>query len=177
MSKWCLLIVLINSTNCFSQAPPIGEVRWLYEKAATEEQYCRKLLHLLQPFNEENEPLLAGYKASTQMMMANYVVNPFTKLSYFSKGRKLLEKTIAASGANTELRFLRFAVQTNIPSFLGYSGSIKTDKAFLIQSVSQIKDATLKLWIISYLHTSDLVTEGEKKSLTEAAGNNRPVIL
>ena len=176
MNKLLLLILLAFSTSCFAQIPSISEVRWLYQKAATEEPYCQKLLHLLQPFNEKNNPLLAGYKASAHMMMANYVVNPFTKLSYFSKGKKLLEKAIEASKANVELRFLRFAVQSNIPAFLGYSSNRQTDKGFLIQSVPQLKDVLLKQMIVAYLNTPGLITENEKESLTDESGNKRPVI-
>ena len=99
------------------------------------------------------------------MVMAKHVINPFSKLSYFSKGKQLLEKTIEADAKNVELRFLRFAVQTNLPSFLGYKEHIQKDKAFLIKSIGHINDLELKQQVVAYLKSSDYVTTPEKQNL------------
>ena len=68
------------------------EVRTLLQQAAREEASCKKLLSLLQPYNENNNALLAGYKACGIMMMARYVFNPVRKFSFFSKGKKSVAK-------------------------------------------------------------------------------------
>lgn len=85
------------------------------------------------------------------MMMAKHVVNPFAKLSYFKKGKNMLEKAIEADSENVELRFLRYAAQTNAPSFLGYDDHIAGDKKFLLQTGDSI-DKTLKNFISSQLN-------------------------
>lgn len=165
MSKWLLLLSLMLTTGCFARIPSISEVRGLYQKAAVQEVACRELLQLLQPYTAATHPMLAGYKASATMMMANYVLNPFTKLSYFSKGKKLLEQAIEIVPANAELRFLRFAIQTNIPSFLGYKSNIGEDKSFLLKSVALMADAQLRQLIVPYLTDSDFITQEEKRKL------------
>lgn len=165
MSKWLLLVSLMLTTGCFARIPSISEVRVLYQKAAVQEQVCRELLQLLQPYTAVTHPMLAGYKASATMMMANYVLNPLTKLSYFTKGKKLLEQTIEIVPANAELRFLRFAIQTNIPSFLGYKSNIGEDKIFLLKSVALMADAQLRQLIVPYLTDSDFITQEEKRKL------------
>ncbi len=71
--------------------PSIDEIRSLYEKAVTDESACNKLIEILSPYNEKNNPLYAGYKASAIMMMAKHVFNPFSKMSYFKKGKRILE--------------------------------------------------------------------------------------
>lgn len=165
MRKILFFVFLIFCIQSTSLLQAQTEVRFLYHKAATEEESCKKLLALLKPFNENNNTLFAGYKACATMMMANYVFSPFSKLSHFLRGKKLLEKAIEADRKNTELRFLRFTVQTNTPAFLAYRHEIQEDKLFLIQSVASLTDKNLKQIIISYLVKSDQLTPGEKHRL------------
>ena len=165
MKKLFVLLSLIYCVQCLATVHAQSEVRWLYQKAATEEASCKKLLTLLKPFNESNNTLLAGYKACATMIMANYIFNPFSKLSFFLKGKKLLEKVILKDKENVELRFLRFTVQTNAPPFLSYHHATKDDKLFLIKSVASITDIHLKQIIISFLTNSDQLTVGEKQRL------------
>jgi hypothetical protein len=149
----------------FSSAFSITQVRSLYQKAATEEKSCTELISLLKPWDAENNPLLAGYKACASMMMAKYTINPIRKLSYFIKGINALEKAITADKANSVLRFLRFGIQTNIPFFLGYKENIHGDKSFLLDSISHLNDLELKTWIISYLNESNNLTFTEKQNI------------
>jgi hypothetical protein len=165
MRKVFFLLFLIFSRHGLAGLQAQTEVRTLYQKAATEEESCQKLLTLLKPFNESNNALLTGYKACATMMMANYVSNPFSKLSRFLKGKKLLEKAIQADRENAELRFLRFTVQTNAPSFLGYRHATNEDKLFLIKSVAFLTDTNLKQMITSFLVKSNHLTPGEKQRL------------
>ena len=165
MKKIIFPLSLIFIFQSFSNLYAQNEMRLLYQKAATEEASCKKLLHLLRPFNENNNALLAGYKASGTMMMAKYVFNPLSKLSFFSKGKKLMEKAIEKDNENIELRFLRFMVQTNAPSFLGYRSAIQEDKLFLIQSIPTPGDKNLEQFILSFLGDSDQLTTVEKQRL------------
>lgn len=165
MRKLLLILFLATVSQTFAGEPSQQDVRLLFRKAATEEKSCKMLISLLQPYNEKNNPVLAGYKACATMMMANYNFNPITKLSNFVKGRNLLEKAIDVQKENIELRFLRFSIQTNIPSFLGYKSSIKEDKSILIGAVAGLQDLPLKQWIASYLKGSSYLTTAEKQNL------------
>lgn len=139
---------------CLAQPPELNNVRALFEKASVEEKACKKILSLLQPYDENANPVLAGYKASATMIMAKHVVNPFSKLSYFRKGKTILEKSIQANKTNVELRFLRLAIQSNIPAFLGYKNNMSSDKSFLMQSFDRLKDQQLKQLIAGLLKTN-----------------------
>jgi hypothetical protein len=165
IKKIFLIMLVFCSMPCFAATPSLAEVRLLYQKAAVTENSCKYLIGLLAPYNEKNSPLLSGYKAGATMMMARYVFSPFNKLSYFNKGKKMMEKAIEADKENPELRFLRFGVQTNIPFFLGYKNDIQTDKLFLLQSISQLNDISLKQFMISYLNESGELTYIEKQKL------------
>lgn len=165
MSKLIFCMLILHIHVCFSNDPSISAVRLLYRQAATEEHACRELLNILETYNTGNDPLLAGYKASALMLMAKHVFNPLNKWSYFCKGKKMLDAAIDADKNNVELRFLRFAVQTSAPSFLGYCYAVQRDKAFLLSAVHQINDTSLKEWIISFLRNSSFLSARERQDL------------
>lgn len=165
MKSVFLTILFFYSTSLFAKDPAINEVRMLYEKAATNEKTCKQLIDLLSPYNEKNNPLLSGYKAVATMLMAKHVFFPFTKLSYFNKGKKMLGKSIEVDGKNVELRFLRFTMETNVPSFLGYNDDIKNDKNFILNFYQGITDTLLKNFMLPVLQKSDHITANEKRRL------------
>lgn len=165
MNKLILIVLFTTSNLIFAGVPSVTEVRNLYQKAALESKSCTKIITLLDSYTEKNNALLAGYKACATMIMANYVSNPYSKLSNFREGKNLLEKCIKTDNENIELRFLRFSVQSKAPSFLGYNSSIKSDKKFLINSIHNLNDSDLKELIISFLKNSEHLTPAEKLKL------------
>ncbi|MEJ7779687.1 MAG: hypothetical protein WKF68_08855 [Daejeonella sp.] len=152
MRKIILSVFLIcYSLICMANEPSISEVRLKLHKATSNEKACRELIAELGPYNERNNALFTGYRGGANMIMAKHVFNPFSKLSYFNKGKSMLEKAIQAEGKNVELRFLRYSIQTNVPVFLGYKSHLKNDYDFLKQAIPAIKDSNLKKIITSYL--------------------------
>jgi hypothetical protein len=138
----------------------------LFKHAAFEEASCAKLIYSLN--NQDlTKPVFAAYKASGLMMNAKYVGNPLDKLSTFSKGKNLLEQTVSKAPTNLEIRFLRLAMQSNAPAFLGYSDAISRDKTFILQGLKTESDTELKNMIISFLEKSDILTKKEKFSLID----------
>lgn len=149
--KFIISIALLFLTNIMSiTAPSLNTVRTWYQNSSTDKKSCEKLVETLKPFNEKNNPLLLGYRASAIMTMAQHVSNPFTRLSYFNEGKPLLEKAIAAAPDNVELRLLRYNIQANAPSFLNYNKALKADKAFIQQRLPHIKDMELKKFILVF---------------------------
>lgn len=146
-------------------APTLPQVRSLYQQCEKSEDACLELIKILAPYNESNSPLYLGYKASATMMMAKHVFNPFSKLSYFKKGKKMLESAIAADAKDVELRALRFAAQSNIPSFLGYKEHLSADKLFILQSYKQVTDKVLKETIYYFMMKWGHLSEAEKQYL------------
>lgn len=157
------LLLVITANRIYAHSPAISEVRVLYKGAASNSISCSTLLSLLDLFNENNNPLLAGYKACATMIMATYVINPFKKLSIFKQGKLLLEGSIAKDKKNIELRFLRFSVQTEAPQFLGYNKAMQEDKSFIIKNFAGLTDLQLKQLIISFLRTSTYLSTAEKQ--------------
>lgn len=156
-----LFMVAIATASSLS----LQEIRSLYLKSHKDEACCSELLKKLQNIDPLKEPVAAGYKGCATMMMANYTYNPARKLSAFYEGRDLLENVIQKNSENPELRYLRYTIQTNVPSFIGYNKAIESDKKFLIAQVNNLSDAALKKMIADYLRHSERVTGEEKNKL------------
>ena len=123
----------------------------MLHNATSNEEACTKMISLLAPFNETNNPLLFGYRGGATMLMAKHAFNPFSKLSYFKKGKLMLESAINADQTNVELRFLRYTIQTNVPGFLNYNSDKNLDRTFISQSLPKLKDQELKKVISEFL--------------------------
>jgi hypothetical protein len=112
------------------------------------------------------DPVLLGYKAMSDMLQANYSFNPVNKITYFNRGKELLEKSIAMAPGNSELRFLRFSIQTNAPSFLAYRSKIDEDKGVIFKYLKESDlDKDLERRIKEYLLSSKYCTDQEKKTI------------
>lgn len=155
ISRILLLFFLLNSLPLTAQPPTLHQVRLLFFEIEKDRDACKRMITMLEPFNENNDPVLLGYKGIATIIMAKHLGNPISKFSHFNRGKGYLEKAIKKLPNSCELIYLRFAVQTNIPSFLGYHKEVKKDEAFLKKNVPFLEDEDLKLHILDYLKYVD----------------------
>lgn len=165
MKRFLTIMLFFYCMASPAQELPMEEIRALYVRAAVEKKACEKLIDRLDSVKVETNPLLFGYRGSATMMMAEHKGNPFTKLSYFNKGKNMLNEAIEADKDNMELRFLRFAAQTNAPAMLGYRGQTEEDKKRILEALPRLNDASLKKLIVKFMAKSDFVDEQEKSKL------------
>ncbi|MEF9476960.1 hypothetical protein OWR28_03705 [Chryseobacterium sp. 1B4] len=79
-------------------------------------------------------------------------------------GATSLEGIIKSNPNNAELRLIRMSVQENIPKIVGYRGSLKDDKAFLLNNYSK-QNTALKGYIKRFAMQSKTITEAERATL------------
>lgn len=151
MRKLCTIVLLLIGSNALACDISLNEIRDEFSKAALRKNDCVELEQTLETCKE---PVKMGYYGAVMIMRAKYEINPLSKYNYFKNGRSILEAAIAVSENNLELRYLRHAIQTNIPSFLGYKDDITADRQFLEQNVHTTTDTILKQKILSYLNQS-----------------------
>jgi hypothetical protein len=159
-----LMLVMASNMLKFNE-PDVATLRKLYYEAAENKAAVKKLSASLVKVSDHSEAILIGYKGAAEMMEAKYAFNPVTKLSKFNRGKNYLEKAIRKDTKDVELRFIRFSIQTNLPSFLGYNDHIKTDKNLLFNAVPSLTDKQLKNNIIDYLIISKQCNQEEIKKL------------
>ncbi len=96
-------------------------------------------------------PLIKVYKGATYAIEAKNKWNPFSALSLLGKSRKKMNEAVTLAPHNLEIRFIRFAVQKNIPSYLGYSENIKEDKKYLIKHINRFYNPKINKKMRDYI--------------------------
>lgn len=164
--KFLLIFLMLMANSEINQPSDLSVVRGLYQNAAEQETAAKKLLEITREYNAQ-KPVLLGYKGAGHMMMAKHVINPFSKMSHFNKGKKIYASAIAAAPQNLELRFLRFSVQAEAPGFLGYKQNIEEDKQLLLKGIGEIEDPQLQKMILQYLLNSGEISSIEKEKIKQ----------
>ena len=133
MTKLALIIIVsITSINLFAQE----KFSELLARANDSAEDCLEFYDVMTLHRLES-PTAEGYFALSTMMLAKVYKNPFTKLSYFNKGKNILESSIKSYPHNVELRFLRYAVQAKVPAILLYFNDMEDDKEVLDEYISK----------------------------------------
>ncbi|OCA78031.1 hypothetical protein BBH99_01760 [Chryseobacterium contaminans] len=109
-----------------------------------------------------SDPVTLGYKAAAKIMEAK--VSKGNRKALVKTGATNLEGIIKSNPNNAELRLIRLSVQENIPKIVGYRGSLKDDKAFLLNNYSK-QNAALKNYIKRFAMQSKTITEAERATL------------
>ena len=146
----CLMIFILSTSVAFPKGDDLLKVRKYYYLAIKSEEKFKEFENILVKYiNPENTIL--GYIGMSFMLKAKYAWLPNYKMEYFTKGKNFLELAISKDTNNVELKFMRFCLQNETPSFLSYKMNLGKDKNFLIKSFSSIKDNDLKQKIYSYM--------------------------
>jgi hypothetical protein len=114
-------------------------------------------------------PILIAYKGVCKSAEAKYDFWPWDKLNSVNDGLGLLNKAVKLDSSNIEIRFLRFAVLHNIPSFLGYSKEAREDAECLYNLITNSENAEDKYLIekvAEYLVKSERLDENQDYVLT-----------
>ncbi|MDA7803038.1 hypothetical protein N8987_00490 [Crocinitomix sp.] len=134
MIKWLFIIVISCNT---AHAADIYRIRELFEVASTQESKNNELIELTKKYKLSQNPLYYAYHAAGIMSLANHTIWPFEKLNYFNKGKDMLEAAIKQDNSNIEIRFIRYSIQKNAPSLLGYYENMKTDRAYILKNINK----------------------------------------
>ena len=153
MKSVCTFVFILLCAHAMACEITLKQIREDFSKAVVQKNECVELEKALETCKAQ-EPMKMGYYGAVMIMRAKYELNPLSKYNYFKNGRSILEAAIAVSENNMELRYLRHAIQTNIPSFLGYNDDIAADRKFLEQNIHTATDTILKQQILSYLNQS-----------------------
>ena len=159
-----ITIIILSFLPILQQEPSMEQVREYYDQAPRSREATENLISLVEDHVDTSAVLLA-YQASATMMMANHVGSPFKKISYFREGKRMLERAVERNPSNVEVRFLRFAAQSEIPGFLGYKDDLEEDKQLILTSVAGLQDRQLKELVVTYLMQADYLSQDEKEQL------------
>lgn len=112
----------------------LNKARELYFRCEKDTKAVNELIALISDDLAKKDPVLKGYKGAAITISADSYSNPFEKLNRFSEGKALLEEAIKLKPTDFDLRFLRFCVQSESPSFLNYRSNLAEDKDFILKN-------------------------------------------
>lgn len=111
------------------------------------------------------EPTILAYKAVSEAMLAQVLWNPLAKFSQVLKYDKQMEELVAQNSENIEIRFLRLAIEFNLPAFLGMSEHLNEDISAIVenkQSVASMQiDPSYERYIFGFLETTGLCSKDQ----------------
>jgi len=137
-------------------------LRKLYYESVTNKDSSEKFSEIMEALDVKKNPILLCYKGMSYMMQAKHSINPVSKLSAFNKGKEYLELAAKYDSESVEVRFMRFAVQTNAPSMLSYSQHVNEDKSLILKVWSSVADIDLKQKIKDFMLKSTYCSTIEK---------------
>lgn len=141
MRNLFLLMVPILLVS-FTTVPDLSRTRAEYIAATKDRAVAERNIEFLKRF--PSDATANGYRGALTMIMASHVFNPVSKLRYFNSGKRILEDAISKEPGNTELRYLRLSVQSNLPSLLNYRASISNDRQYIISNFDDLKSPVVK---------------------------------
>ncbi len=146
------------------------ELRKQLDLAANDSKVADKFSARFKTIDENKaSPMMVGFKAISELILAKHAFNPMSKISHFKKGKRILGTAIARDPKNPQIIFFRYTTQVNVPSMLNYSSNVKEDRQLLINylkgDAKVPKDVDLYKRIKKYLLTEKPGTKAETEML------------
>jgi hypothetical protein len=148
------------------------EIRHLFVEAGKSLDGKKKFYSHAQSY-DENEVVLKAYKGMAIAMYARVTSSIPEKLDCFHKGKALLEGAINTDIYNPEIRFLRYCMQAETPSILGYKGNLAEDLWRIIGGLkANMVNPKDQFWqmAINYLYNSKYADDNQKRELQPFLG-------
>ena len=168
------LLVVLLFMPVLSSAADLPQIRKEYYAAVNDVKAAEKFYDKLRK-NNSQEPILMAYLGIAQAVKARHAINPYTKLSFLKSGMKSLNAAVLKSPDDLEIRFLRFTLEHHVPSFLGYSEHLESDKKKILQLSTQKKfgamDKALLLNLVSFMKETKRCSSQEIATLDQAINN------
>jgi hypothetical protein len=155
-----LILSLVAVFSIFFQSD-LEALRNSYAKANQSNANTEAFIDLAQK-QSGSDAVTNGYKAAAKIMEAKIAKE--NRKALVKSGATNLEAIIKSNPNNVELRLIRMSVQENIPKIVGYRGSLKDDKAFILNNYSK-QNAALKSYIKRFATQSKTMTDTERATL------------
>ncbi len=134
----------------------IEEIRDSYKICNQSKQNAEQFYELTQKSLQNKGAVYLGYHGAALALKASFSWNPFKKMSYFNKGKKMIDKAIQSEPDNIELRVIRLSIQSNTPTIVGYHKNIAEDKDFVLNNIEKVMHEDLKEYIQGFITHSEV---------------------
>ena len=172
-----LFILAFSNATVRSESVPVETLRKIFHSAVLDASLISSFVNEMDKIKDPT-PIELAYKAAAEALKAQNEWNPLEKILYLKKFHKMIGKAVKLDVNEIEIRFLRFGIEYNIPSILGFSNNMLEDKSLIINSVSKIERFDIEeyfgVFILTLLSDSGMCSPEELalvKSKIESASD------
>ncbi len=130
-----LSIALFLVISLKVSANPLNELRAKYMTALHDQDKAEEVYNIFLQIENPSAKVLA-YRAALEAIMTKTTWNVFKKISFLNKSEESFKAAIDKSPNDIEIRFMRLAVQYEIPEYLGFSNNKSEDKKFIVSNIN-----------------------------------------
>ncbi|MEW7291661.1 hypothetical protein [Aquimarina sp. 2304DJ70-9] len=153
-----LSILLVFISTITTNEISIEEIRSSYKICNESKENAEEFFELTKNALHNQGAIYEGYHGAALALKASFLWNPFSKLSYFNKGKKMIDEAIQSEPDNIELRMIRLSIQSNAPKIAGYYQNIEEDKKFILGNIEGVSGQELKEYVEGYISHSPVFT-------------------
>ncbi len=148
----CVLSIVLFSgfTPGESYSKQLSNVRNGFYEAVQNSQKVDQLFNQIEKVKPQSS-LIKVYKGATYAIKAKNKWNPWSAIKLLKKSKKKMNEAVKIAPKNLEIRFIRFAVQKNIPNYLGFSDNIEEDKKYIIKNINRFYNPQLSKEMRDYV--------------------------
>ncbi len=121
---------------------------------------------------EQPSTTIQAYQAVSEALLAQVLWNPFKKLSQVVKYDKQMTAIVESDPHNVEIRFLRLAIEYNLPSFLRMSTHMEEDADKIVSNLSSVSSMQVNpvfgKYIFHFLKETNLCTDSELQRMKQS---------
>lgn len=141
------LLVWLACSAFVLPAGNIGEIRSVFLKAGSEQSSAEQLKTITA---SGTDALTKAYHGAAYAILAKHRSNPVKKLELLKTGLNLINSAVLLNAADSEIRFIRFSVEDNIPAFVPFSSHLEADKAMLLKNLNPAQPmyASIKAYLL-----------------------------
>ncbi|TSE05265.1 MULTISPECIES: hypothetical protein [Aquimarina] len=134
----------------------IEDIRDSYKTCTVSKEKADQFYELTEKALQNDGAIYQGYHGAALALKASFSWNPFNKLSYFNKSKKVIDKSIELEPDNIELRMIRLSIQSNAPKLAGYYKNIEEDRDFMLANIDKVNNEGLKAYLKGFIEHSDV---------------------
>jgi hypothetical protein len=145
-----LFSILLSNAQCSD----LTKLREAYILSQNDIKSCKELHNLSKNCNPKLDPVEFSYNITSHLMECHFILNPFLKYTIFKNSTQQLDSLICLNPQYIEMRFLRYLVQLNSPTLLGYNTNLYNDYKFIIDNIYS-ENEDLRNFILPILNNLD----------------------
>lgn len=92
---------------------------------------------------------IIAYTGALEAIMTKTTWNVFKKVSYLRKSEASFNQAVQIAPKDLEIRFMRMAVQYEIPSYMGFSEDMEADRKFIVNHIEEFNPSNFDQYTLN----------------------------